>query len=58
MSKKSYTPPSLASERIFQESSKRCLFANNTSDNYNCKKHTGCDYPPTPGVCWVFPKDS
>jgi len=57
MSKKSYTPPSLTSERIFQESSKRCVYLY-TGTVYTCKKHTACDYPPTVGYCSIWPYDS
>jgi hypothetical protein len=58
MSKKSYAQPSLTSERIFKESSKRCVYANDTMDNFICKKHTGCDYSSIIGYCSIWPVDS
>jgi hypothetical protein len=58
MSKKSYTPPSLTSEKIFQESSVRCVYRHDRTV-LTCKKKTGaCVYPPTVGYCTIWPYDS
>jgi len=58
MSKKSYTPPSLTSERIFQESSKRCVYQY-TGTVTTCQKTTSaCAYSRTVGYCSIWPYDS
>jgi len=60
MKKKRYTPPGFESERIFQEASIPCYYAN--SGVYSCQKHTtACRFPSVPppdGGCFVFPRDS
>jgi hypothetical protein len=57
MSKKSYTPPSLKSERIFQESSLRCVY-DYTGTQTTCQKKTACEYPELVNYCSIWPYDS
>jgi hypothetical protein len=58
MSKKSYTPPSLKSEKIFEESSLSCLYRFDKT-MFTCqKKTTACNYPPTVGYCTILPYNS
>ncbi len=59
MNKKSYTSPSLTSEKIFQESSVSCVY-DIQGDLVVCKKGTvqACEYQMLPDHCTIIPYNS